>query len=267
MSKLKYLSGATQVLKWSVLYPIDNENSRLRKILYFIWAFFFVASFAITDIQCIMNIMPIPGWFPYDHTKSPQYELSYIWQIFCQINLGLIYGASDMIYPCMTIVIGQQFKILASNLRNNFYKAVLKSKNNVNYLKKNIEHHQVLLKYCDDLNTIMSPFLMTKVMAVSLVTIFTVFTLITSADRTMIFGLCSYVFFGSAELFIYNYSGQVLIESGDALWTLYKCPWYLCDLKFQKLLLMVQMRISEMTFTKAGNYFTMSAETFIGVEK
>jgi hypothetical protein len=41
-------------------------------------------------------------------------------------HLAIIYGATDMIYPCITVVMGQQFKILASNFQNNFYKALLK---------------------------------------------------------------------------------------------------------------------------------------------
>ncbi|XP_068914787.1 putative odorant receptor 85e isoform X3 [Tenebrio molitor] len=400
MSKLKYLNGAITVLKWTVLYPIDKENSPLKKFFYFTWALFFISSFVTSVIQCVMfllttefdllkegmvimnaaiyitlfinffifyyksdslvklvhiinetfvdetdneidkitmkeasdltnklsycwtmsvvasglfsgflplyigdrNIMPIPGWFPYDYTKSPQYELSYIWQIFCQINLGLIYGASDMIYPSMTIVIGQQFKILANNFSNNVHFAFVKSglstdtvkdfkvnsqhqslvalmqnykdvfslmqdrrfkQTNREYLCKNIRHHQMLIKCCHDLNDIMSLFLLAKISAVTFNTIFIVFTLITSGDRTMIVGLCCYAFFGNTELFIYNYGGQILIEGADILWTVYECPWYLCDLSFQKIFLFAQMKISKTVQTKAGNYFSMSAPTFI----
>jgi hypothetical protein len=72
------------------------------------------------------RVMPLPAWFPYDYKKSPQFEISFFWQLYCGVNLAIIYGATDMIYPCITVVMGQQFKILASNFQNNFYKALLK---------------------------------------------------------------------------------------------------------------------------------------------
>ncbi|KAH0816441.1 hypothetical protein GEV33_006349 [Tenebrio molitor] len=286
-----------------------KEASDLTNKLSYCWTMSVVASGLFSGFLPLYigdrNIMPIPGWFPYDYTKSPQYELSYIWQIFCQINLGLIYGASDMIYPSMTIVIGQQFKILANNFSNNVHFAFVKSglstdtvkdfkvnsqhqslvalmqnykdvfslmqdrrfkQTNREYLCKNIRHHQMLIKCCHDLNDIMSLFLLAKISAVTFNTIFIVFTLITSGDRTMIVGLCCYAFFGNTELFIYNYGGQILIEGADILWTVYECPWYLCDLSFQKIFLFAQMKISKTVQTKAGNYFSMSAPTFISHE-
>lgn len=108
----------------------------------------------------------------------------------------------------------QQFKILGSNFRNNIYKALLESevsKNavsefsdnlhtcslseyedilvitrlpkfrriNANYFKKNVQHHQLLLKYCDDTNNILSTFLMGKISAAIFNTVFMAFSLIT----------------------------------------------------------------------------------------
>jgi hypothetical protein len=57
MSKLKYLNGAITVLKWTVLYPIDKENSPLKKFFYFTWALFFISSFVTSVIQCVMFLL------------------------------------------------------------------------------------------------------------------------------------------------------------------------------------------------------------------
>jgi hypothetical protein len=55
MTKLKYLEGTVFMLKLSLLYPIDTK-SRLRKCLYFVWAFFYVSSFITTFIQCVVYL-------------------------------------------------------------------------------------------------------------------------------------------------------------------------------------------------------------------
>ncbi|KAJ3624813.1 hypothetical protein MTP99_018407 [Tenebrio molitor] len=394
MTKLKYLEGTVFMLKLSLLYPIDTK-SRLRKCLYFVWAFFYVSSFITTFIQCVVYLyktsfdlikeamiimntviyfslfinftflfiktgkllelvqnintcfadetdnkmeyitmerssklsdkfayywtcncivsslmptifsligrkkdLPIVAWFPYNHQQSPWYELTYLWQVFCLTTLGTIYAVLDFVFPCIAILMSQQFKILGSNFRNNIYKALLESevsKNavlefsdnlhtcslfeyedilvitrlpkfrriNANYFKKNVQHHQLLLKYCDDINNILSTFLMGKISAAIFNTVFMAFSLITTGEQAMIFGLATYVMSTSVELLIYTYSGQILTQSADILWTMYEAPWYLCDLHFQKMFNIVQMRVCKSVYTRAGKYFSMSASAYI----
>ncbi|XP_967759.1 odorant receptor 83a isoform X2 [Tribolium castaneum] len=392
MAKLEYLTGATFTLKCAVLYPIDSNNPKIKKILYAVWAIFFILTFVTGFIQCfvfvcinpfdlvqeamiimslvfyknwqnmvalVTNInknfhratdnviekismdqaselsdklayvwtsslavgsvvpvvlaiatgnleMPMPAWFPYDYNKSPVFEITYLWQVFCLITLAIIYGASDMFFPCITIIIGQQFKILASNFKNNFYTSLIKlgaeesivqnfSKDikthefrsfyikygnifkilnnakfqtlNRAFLKRNIKHHKLLLRFCEDLNKILNTFLLIRVSAIVFNLIFIGFNIIISTDRTLMLGFCNYFCFGSTELFIHTYSGQILTENADFLWTLYECPWYLCDVTYQKMLILVQMRVKRMVSTKAGNFFTMIAPSFIAFQR
>lgn len=44
------------------------------------------------------------------------------------ICLGIIYAATDMIYPSIVLLTRQQFKILASNIQYGFYKSLLFTK-------------------------------------------------------------------------------------------------------------------------------------------
>jgi hypothetical protein len=60
MPKLKYLNGVISLLKWSVLYPIDNTNPRSKKILHFFWSFIFVSSFVITVAQGVVHLIVTP---------------------------------------------------------------------------------------------------------------------------------------------------------------------------------------------------------------
>ncbi|XP_044253068.1 odorant receptor 83a-like [Tribolium madens] len=388
MAKLKYLTGATFVLKCVVMYPIDSDNSKIKKVLYAIWVFLFFSSFVTAFLQCLVFVcvtpfdlvkeamilmrlvfyknwpnmtaiitkintnfhevtdniierismdeasefsdkvayvwtscmfvcsvvpvllalasgnleMPLPAWFPYDYNKSPIFEITYIWQVFCYITLAVMYGTSDIFFYCITIVIGQQFKILASNFKNNFYTTLIKlgvdestvrnfiediktqdlqsfyikysnifkilnnakfHTMNLEYLKRNIKHHNILLKYCKDLNKALNLFLLIRVSANVSNLIFIGFNLIIATDITVILGFFNYYFFASLELFTHIYSGQLLAEKTDFLWILYECPWYFCDVTFQKMMILVQMRIKKAFVTKAGNFFTLLAPTFI----
>jgi hypothetical protein len=58
-----------------------------------------------------------------------------------------------------------------------------------------------------------------------------------------------------------------LFKSADILWTMYEAPWYLCDLHFQKMFNIIQMRVCKSVYTRAGNYFSMSASAYITVHK
>ncbi|RZC41931.1 7tm 6 domain containing protein, partial [Asbolus verrucosus] len=174
--------------------------------------------------------LPIPAWFPYDYQKSPQYEFTYMWQVFALINLGTIYGTTDMIYLCITILMAQQFKILSSNVKNYFYKALIRagvSRSTAIKLSKNLndednspKHHQMLLHYCDDINNLMSTFLLMKLAGTTFNLIFIAFSLVThlnflvfqTGNRAAILSSLTYGFFVTSELFIYTYSGQILTQ-------------------------------------------------------
>ncbi|XP_044253142.1 putative odorant receptor 85e [Tribolium madens] len=276
-----------------------KKSSELSDKLVFYWTFNCIASSLMPTIASLLGgnkDLPMVVWYPYDPNKTPYFLLTYIWEIFCLSNLGLIYAVLDMVFPSIAIVLGQQFKILASNFKNNVYRALIDSevsetivqnfrknlyknsfpeeilhimkteefqKNNVNYFKKNIKHHQQLLQYCDDINDILGIFLMGKVTAAIFNTLFMAFSLITAGNRAMIFGLGSYMISTSIELLIYTYSGQILTQNADIVGSLYESPWYMCDVYFQRTFHIVQMRASKIVTVKAGNYFTMSASSFI----
>lgn len=87
-------------------------------------------------------------WHPYDWQPSPWYELTYLWQAFTQINMGLFYGASDISILSFTVLLEQQFNILADNFQNNVNLALIQcglSENRLlkfqKMLKNNIKHH------------------------------------------------------------------------------------------------------------------------------
>ncbi|XP_063917588.1 odorant receptor 83a-like [Zophobas morio] len=213
--------------------------------------------------------MPLPAWFPYDYQKSPMFEISYIWQFYCAVCLGICYGVTDMIYPCIVILVGQQFQIVGSNLKNGFYYALLTweteefSRINTLYLSKNVKHHLDLLQICEKVDDILSVFLMVKCAGQMFNVVFIAFSLITSGNSSAFFGLGTYIITASIMLLLYNYSGEILTQKADILWDLYETPWYLADIKFQKSFLLLQMKLTQGVYTKAGHYFTLSAQTFI----
>ncbi|XP_967841.2 putative odorant receptor 85e [Tribolium castaneum] len=276
-----------------------EKSSKLSDKFVFYWTFNCIASSLMPMIASLLGgnkNLPMVVWYPYDPNKTPYFQLTYIWEIFCISNLGLIYAVLDLVFPCIAIVLGQQFKILASNFKNNVYRALVDSevsekivqifsknlhndsfneeifeimnsakfkKNNARYFRKNVKHHQQLLQYCADVSDILSIFLMGKVSAAIFNTLFMAFSLITTGNRAMIFGLGSYMVSTSIELLIYTYSGQVLTQNADIVGTLYESPWYMCDVHFQRTFHIVQMRASKIVNVKAGNYFTMSASSYI----
>ena len=59
MTELRYFSGVVFMLKLSFLYPVDTK-SKLGTGLYFVWGFFYAASFVTTFVQCAVYLYKTP---------------------------------------------------------------------------------------------------------------------------------------------------------------------------------------------------------------
>lgn len=69
--------------------------------------------------------LPINLDFPYDWTKSPYYELTFLFQFVTDLIAAFEHGATDIFYLSVTILLARQFQILGSNLRNCIYRSLL----------------------------------------------------------------------------------------------------------------------------------------------
>lgn len=143
--------------------------------------------------------LPLDAWFPFNWQKSPNYELTFLLQLFGQILMTIPYGNADLLFACTVIMISKQFDILAHNIKNiyfyellsegfnrqdiiDFFKYVyepfktvkkdfsetiyktIESKEFNNKIERRfkcyIQVHQSLYTFCDEIQTFFSPILL-----------------------------------------------------------------------------------------------------------
>ncbi|XP_063926029.1 odorant receptor Or1-like [Zophobas morio] len=74
-------------------------------------------SFPLLDKSYKESRLPFVAWYPYDYTKSPLYEITYIYQSFSLVFLNVFNSNLDMFSVCLMICIGAQCDILCDNLK------------------------------------------------------------------------------------------------------------------------------------------------------
>jgi len=145
---------------WAVLRTKEERNTMIEKAqttrLIVTCAFviiFVCATFAIIlpifgiSMRCLSNItdprkpLPLPSYYVYDVTKSPQYELTYISQSISMCMAIMPYTGIDNFLGLLVLHICGQLDILRSRLEN------LDRFNFQNVLKTCVMDHVRLLRF------------------------------------------------------------------------------------------------------------------------
>ena len=62
--------------------------------------------------------LPFLGWYPYNTTTSPGYELTFLHRVFSAFFFATIHANVDLLVAALNIFLASQFDILSDNLRN-----------------------------------------------------------------------------------------------------------------------------------------------------
>nr|XP_022902952.1 odorant receptor 83a-like [Onthophagus taurus] len=243
-------------------------------------------------------VLPLPLWYPYDWKSSPKYELTYFTQSLTQYFMGFSYGASDMFFVCVGFMIGSQFEFLSFELENVVFTALLqqnvskqdvvrfkndlfakqinlgmlkiieteKFKSDLNEILKNwVRNHQVLMKICEETENFFAPLHLPNVMLGISYNIFIMYSIVVSKSfNSTTYSLIEYIMISHTQLFCLTFIGQKLTTSSEmVLDSFWKSPWYLCDKKIQKTLLIIQIKLKKPILLTAWKFFPMALSTFL----
>ncbi|XP_071057154.1 putative odorant receptor 85e [Onthophagus taurus] len=258
----------------------------------------FMALLPIFFISKTGRVLPLPLWYPYDWKSSPKYELTYFTQSLTQYFMGFSYGASDMFFVCVGFMIGSQFEFLSFELENVVFTALLqqnvskqdvvrfkndlfdkqinlgmlkiieteKFKSDLNEILKNwVRNHQVLMKICEETENFFAPLHLPNVMLGISYNIFIMYSIVVSKSfNSTTYSLIEYIMISHTQLFCLTFIGQKLTTSSEmVLDSFWKSPWYLCDKKIQKTLLIIQIKLKKPILLTAWKFFPMALSTFL----
>ncbi|XP_031339842.1 odorant receptor 67c-like isoform X2 [Photinus pyralis] len=103
-----------------------------------------------------------------------------------------------------------------------------------------VRHHQKMLKFVRRLEDFIWPLMSIKMMASMFYHILICFMLVCNGDKVFVYTLAQYEIMAVFELILVSYFGQYLINKEEELKNqVYNCPWYICDVSFQKSIVLV----------------------------
>ncbi|KAK5649426.1 hypothetical protein RI129_000455 [Pyrocoelia pectoralis] len=138
----------------------------------------------------------------------------------------------------------------------------------VQLLTKYIKHHQEILYFCEKIESYFLPLIFMKVCISMFYHVFITFALLHSTEIGLVLTLIQYETCAITELLVFAFAGQTLIDKSEKLHQdVFESPWYVCDVKYQKYILMILMRTGRTTKISVGKLATMSLPTFLLIMK
>ncbi|XP_071051327.1 odorant receptor 83a-like [Onthophagus taurus] len=287
---------------------LENVNSRihLKRYLdisnrgYLIWfftAFFGGQMYTLIEIFTQHSI-PMPTWHPYNTEISPNYQLTCVLQLFSQAVMVLVMNGTDTFWSFMAFITSGQFKVLADNFENVFYKTLINmgwrlddiskikesllngndvmkesyyemfesirfneelNKELVVLIKKKIE----LLKFCEEMENYWSFILLPMVLLTQSYLTFSGFIMLLNTNFISTIRILQYIIPMLIEVGFMTYFGELLSNESEALqMAIYKIPWYLCSKTTQILIKMCHLRARKPARISMAKFTNVNLKTF-----
>ncbi|KAJ3663574.1 hypothetical protein Zmor_007823 [Zophobas morio] len=201
--------------------------------------------------------LPFLAWYPFPTTVSPNYELTYLYQVVC-IWFIVLYNANiDSLIAALNMIIGAQCDILCDNLRN------LDGDNIEEDFQKCVEHHKAILEFCKKGNYFYNWILLFQFFTSALSLGFSMFLLTRVAAFTSeFFSFITYSYAIIIEIFLYCWFGnEVEIKSSNIPYSIFQADWTDAT-KIHKKIVFFTMRTQRSIKLSALNLFFLSLETF-----
>ncbi|XP_031337441.1 odorant receptor 43a-like [Photinus pyralis] len=135
-------------------------------------------------------------------------------------------------------------------------------------LTKYIKHHQEILECCKLMNSYFFPLLFMKMCVSMFYHVFVPFAILHNKKLGLTLILVQYEACAITELLLFTLAGQTLINKSEELHrNIFGSPWYMCDVNYQKYILMVIMRTGRTTCVSVGKLVPMSLAMFLWMMK
>nr|CUQ99414.1 Olfactory receptor 34 [Manduca sexta] len=223
--------------------------------------------------------LPLRAWYPYDTSKSPAYELTYLHQSVAVILLAFLNVSLDVLVTSLAAVCRCRFQLLALSLRTLCHDIPIDEKHLVSPEHKQIVHerlrlcilqHQSILESAAKIKTCFSGHILAQFTVSIVIICVTAYTLAleTHDNPIRLIAMFSYLLGMMMQVFLYCYQGDYLSEeSSDIADAAYECPWYACPIPLRRSLLVIMARSRRVAILTAGGFSTLSLACFVSIIK
>ncbi|RZB40142.1 7tm 6 domain containing protein, partial [Asbolus verrucosus] len=226
----------------------------------------FMAFFPILDKTYKEYRLPSSAWYPYNTKTSPQYELTYLFQV-AGINLLNITNLNiDALIAALNMYIGAQFDILCDNLRNLHDNKETSAEVNIK-LRGCIRHHREILKFADNANRFYNWLLFFQFFVIGISIGLSMFQLtLVVPFTTEFYMLLTYGHAALADIFFYCWFGnEVKIKSSELAYAVFESDWTSLSSEVKSNMITFVLKAQKPLKISALGLFYLSLDTFMKV--
>ncbi|XP_023287517.1 odorant receptor Or2-like [Orussus abietinus] len=273
-------------------------NDKYKYILnYYTWSGIFhhiaYQSFGTVAVVCwgftpIANIitgkgrhLPMDGWYPYDTTKTPAFEITCLHQSVAVI-IGCFHNvAMDTLVTGLLTVACCQLEILKCNIYSlgkqehseefSISEGIKDqdSPETVLYtLKRHIQHHNVIISFVKEIENIFGTTILLQFFVNGFIICISSFHIAQMKSYTApeLIGMTMYMCCMTYQIFIYCWHGNELyLQSQSVALSAYSGAWWNCSQQYKRSLLVIIARANKPFNLTAGNLMTISLKTFMEI--
>nr|XP_015833040.1 PREDICTED: odorant receptor Or1 isoform X2 [Tribolium castaneum] len=237
---------------------------------------FLFVSLPILSKSTKLYRLPLEAWYPYNTQKSPNYEITYLYQFISTLFRGMASVSMDTFIAALNMYIGVQCDILCDNLRN------LNETNFMENLSLCIKHHKAIVRFdesllitvkiCEQISfsfarecnkfyngIVLGQFFSTSIALGLAMFLLSLVTPLSTESNTLLF----YLGATTSEIFLYCWFGnEVDVKSSKIPYSAFESDWTGAPIEAKKNLLIFILRTQKPIKMSAINLFSLSLETF-----
>ncbi|RZC37189.1 7tm 6 domain containing protein, partial [Asbolus verrucosus] len=278
MKKMKMLKELMITIDSDLFQPKNPHQRQLvqpniRAWKAIVWTFWFFAAgfsvfgslFPILDKTFKEHHLPFMAWYPYNTKTSPQYELTYIYQVFAIDFINISNVSISALIAALNMFVASQFDILCDDLRNLTNIAENTSTDVNRNLKNCIHYHREILKFVDYVNEFYNWLLLVELFVDGISIGLAMFQLTLVAPfSTEFYCFLSYANGISMEVFMYCWFGnEIQLKSSQLPYALFESDWTGLSPDVKKNLIIFVLRVQKSLQISAFGLFSLSLETFV----
>ncbi|XP_028032687.1 odorant receptor Or1-like [Bombyx mandarina] len=252
-----------------------NVETSIQLCLYFLLTFVTTVGWATSAEK---HQLPLRAWYPYDTSKSPAYELTYVHQVAALLIAAYINVAKDSLVSsliaqcrCRLRLVGLALASLGQDLKIDYQSQLSPAQENILNLrlKACVLEHQTVLAAVTELQACFSKPTFAQFTVSLIIICVTAFQLVSQTGNLVrLLSMGTYLMNMIFQVFIYCYQGNKLsVESSEIAGSAYISPWYLGSVKFRRALLIVMVRSRRVAKITAGGFTTLSLASFMAIIK
>ncbi|XP_069359759.1 odorant receptor 43a-like [Maniola hyperantus] len=266
-----------------------DRESRRQQLLFFILTFLTVLGWASSAEK---NKLPLQAWYPYNTSKSPAYEMTYLHQVLALSLAAFLNVSKDTLVTTLIAQCRCRLRLVGLSLRNlcnvlhpigretsiriSLFpspKTFMLTEDQEIIVRQRLRccviQHQNTLDAAAQLQKCFSEPTFVQ-LTVSLVIIcVTAFQLTAQTSNPIrLISMGTYLLNMMFQVFIYCYQGnQLSVESEEVAGAAYEFPWYACSVPIRRTIITLMRRCRRITKLTAGGFTTLSLASFMAIIK